>query len=314
MGHVADGCSVIRYGRLLGLRNKVGDLWRDHIPTAKELNSTSALHNQLIDTGLIDNPLSAATTTEPTTSIEARLIDIDFSDYTVRIPLFTSFFRRKVAPIECSFCAEDFYEINFGSVDAWVESCRGFRGDWMWEVLQFPFRLGVACNHEIDFCTGCLGRHVQARLEEHGRSRCDQIACPSGGCKRLLTYDEIRLYTSESTFAIYDQYLNVNALSQFPNFRWCLRPGCENGQLYDLEDGNVPWGGPLVRCEECAFNMCYTHSVPWHKGQTCKQYSSDQGDPSSQLSREWITGNTKKCPKCKVDIEKGNNCFHMTCE
>ena len=311
---VANTRPPYRYDRLLNSRRIVGELCRDRTPTTKELNITSTLHNQLIGLGLIVNPLAAATETQHPTTIDVRMIDIDYPEYSARIPLFTSFFRRTGTPRECSFCAEEYSEINFGAVDNWVDSCHGFIGDWMWKVLQFPSKLGLTCNHEIDFCTTCLGRHIQARLEEYGRSRCDQIACPSVGCNRLLTYDEIRLYTSESTFTIYDRYLNLNALSQFPNFKWCLRPSCGNGQLYDLQDGNVPWGGPLVRCEECDFEMCYTHSIPWHTGQTCEQYNSDQGDPSSQLSREWITGNTKKCPKCKVNIEKGNNCFHMTCE
>jgi len=37
------------------------------------------------------------------------------------------------------------------------------------------------------------------------------------------------------------------------------------------------------------------------------------GGSGEQLNKLWILKNTKKCPKCKVDIEKNNGCMHMTC-
>lgn len=110
----------------------------------------------------------------------------------------------------------------------------------------------------------------------------------------------------------YDRYLNLNALSQYPNFRWCLRPGCSSGQLYD-EDGPLD---PQVRCEECTFEMCFNHSMPWHEGQTCEQFDSmrQHGDPEFQQTQDWIAQNTKRCPNCRENIQKGEACFHMTCK
>lgn len=246
---------------------------------------------------------------------DLRMIEADDAGMSVRIPLFTALFRRQTTPKECVFCTEEFFEIDFGSLQNWLDATFGFEGDWMWEVMNFPLKLAQTCDHPVDFCTGCFDRHVKAKLEDDGRAGCDKIACPHPGCGRLLAYDEIRLYAEECTFVTYDQYLNLNALSQFPNFRWCLGPDCENGQLYDLEDErDLPRGGPLIQCEECQFAMCYTHSVPWHKGQTCKQYASEHTDPNSQLSRDWIDENTKNCPRCSVPINKGDQCFHMTCK
>jgi len=158
----------------------------------------------------------------------------------------------------------------------------------------------------IGFCVDCLRQHLDARLEQYGRRRCDQIACPWPGCDRRLEYDEIRLYARPETFAKYDTYLNINQLSNDPNFRWYLGPGCSGGQVYE---GAV---GPLVWCADCAFEMCFKHGVPWHVGRSCDEFEQD-GDPSYRQTQEWVLRNTKPCPACGLRIQKGEACFHMTC-
>jgi len=64
--------------------------------------------------------------------------------------------------------------------------------------------------------------------------------------------------------------------------------------------------------------MCFTHQRPWHRNMTCAQYDclQEHGDPNYQETQDFIRKNTKPCPNpsCKVNIEKGNACFHMTCK
>jgi len=62
--------------------------------------------------------------------------------------------------------------------------------------------------------------------------------------------------------------------------------------------------------------MCYRHSIPWHKGLTCEQLDStrEHGDPEFRQTQDWIAQNTKPCPGCKENIQKGEYCFHMTCK
>ncbi|KAM7185114.1 hypothetical protein V8F20_011928 [Naviculisporaceae sp. PSN 640] len=309
---------LARYDSTCTLRYRVGEMWCDPFPEFQDFHLAARLHDQLRDSGAmvslqdaLENQVTPSLLSKPG---NLRMIDIEHDGRSVRLPLLTRLFRRQSTPRECGYCTEEFFEINFGSPMRWVHATRGFQGDWIWQVMNFPLKLEETCGHPIDFCTACFDRHVKAKLEEDGRAGCDKIACPHPDCGRLLTYEEIRLYAQKTTFTTYDQYLNLNALSQCPNFRWCLKPDCNNGQLYDLEDDqDLPLGGPLIRCGACDFEMCYTHSVPWHKGQTCAQYTSEHIDPNSQLSRDWIDANTKNCPKCNVSINKGDQCFHMTC-
>ena len=43
------------------------------------------------------------------------------------------------------------------------------------------------------------------------------------------------------------------------------------------------------------------------------QWCELTGGKNDKLNQLWLIKNTKKCPKCKIDIEKNNGCMHMTC-
>ncbi|KAK3354056.1 hypothetical protein B0T25DRAFT_591326 [Lasiosphaeria hispida] len=248
-----------------------------------------------------------------------RTVSVDHNgNNSIDVPLFIRFLRRQETPKSCVVCTDDFFDIHTGSAEEWLELCRGFHGAWMWDVLLSPIKLELECRHTIDFCTTCLRRHLRAQLEQHGRGASGQLSCPSAGCGRKLSYQEIQLYGDPDTFTQYDKYLQLDALSRLPNFRWCLGPGCSNGQLYDDDDDDDDDDGPMdpqMHCNECWFEMCFVHSVPWHAGQSCAQYDSVRahGDPEFQQTRDWIRDNTKPCPGCSENIQKGEYCFHMTC-
>ncbi|KAM7213806.1 hypothetical protein V8F06_010802 [Rhypophila decipiens] len=319
LGDEEVGSHMSLFDHFVRLRSSLAELWAYPYSDETTIGVVFSLHGSLIKEGLMfsiwePEVLGSKLLFSDPNDLEMIEVEIDSTPFS--IPLFVSLFRKDAAEAtqECLYCADEFSESQSTSWRRWATSYPQFCGDWVWKRSDFPNKLGLACSHEIDFCTGCLDRHIKAKLDDDGRAGCEKIACPGADCRRPLDYEEIRLYAKDETFATYDQYLNLNALSQFPNFRWCLKAGCHNGQLYELRDGtDVPEGGPLIQCGECDFQMCYTHSVPWHKGQNCKQYTSDRMDPNSDLSRAWIDSNTKKCPSCKTCINKGNACFHMTC-
>ncbi|KAH7207828.1 uncharacterized protein BKA55DRAFT_530069, partial [Fusarium redolens] len=239
-----------------------------------------------------------------------QIYNVEHDGETLSIPVFTRFLRAEKEPTHCVICTESICDVSYGSIEQWTKVCAEFDGDWKWRVLLFPQKLGTKCNHAIDFCTPCLRRHIEVQLEQFGRSACDNITCPSAGCERLLTYEELKIYAQEETFLKYDEYLKLKALSQMPSFMWCLSEKCSSGQIHDLLLNSH------VVCADCEFEMCFTHQVKWHEGLSCEQYDSlkETGDPEFQQTQGWITNNTKPCPECNIKVQKGNGCFHMTCE
>ncbi|KAM0438525.1 hypothetical protein ACHAPT_001274 [Fusarium lateritium] len=305
------------YDRILIFRAALAKL--NPQPSDEALRIAARMHSQLAIFGRMYSLFDPAfNNTEPDEAGRippfnpgsVKMIRVDHEGGSIPVPLFIRFIRRQRRPKECAVCTDEFFDVDFASVEEWLDLCAGFHGEWMWKILLFPVKLGMGCNHEIDFCTGCLEQHLKTQLEQYGRNRCDQLACPSDGCARRLDYDEIRLYAEPETFELYDRYLHLNAISKLENFRWCLRQGCPNGQLYD--DGEEM--DPHIHCQECAFEMCYKHMIPWHEGLSCEQFESarDHGDPQYQQTQEWIANNTKPCPNCRENIQKGEACFHMT--
>ncbi|KAL2070311.1 hypothetical protein VTL71DRAFT_13337 [Oculimacula yallundae] len=224
------------------------------------------------------------------------------------VPLFLRFIRRQVRPKSCMVCSKSMFEIDYGDVDTWKAACNGFEGSWMWNVLVFPTSEIQQCDHDFEVCRACTAEHLRGALVSGGPSACDSLSCPQ--CSRVLSYQEVHRLADTQTVAKYEKFMLQTFLSKDPNFRWCLSPLCETGQLYQ-----TPPIDPKTSCEECNYEMCFKHEMPWHDGLTCDEYDSvrDHGDPSYGETQEWIRTNTKPCPGCQVGIQKGEACFHMTC-
>ncbi|KAH9213552.1 hypothetical protein DL95DRAFT_506048 [Leptodontidium sp. 2 PMI_412] len=224
------------------------------------------------------------------------------------VPLFLRFIRRQSRPKCCMVCSKTMFEIDYGTVETWKAACTGFDGSWMWNILVFPTSETQQCDHDFEVCRACTAEHLRGALVSGGPSACDSLSCPQ--CNRVLSYQEIHQLADTETVAKYEKFMLQTFLSKDPNFRWCLSPLCETGQLYQTPPRNAK-----TSCEECNYEMCFKHEMPWHEGLTCDEYDSvrDHGDPSYGETQEWIRTNTKPCPGCQVGIQKGEACFHMTC-
>jgi hypothetical protein len=182
----------------------------DPRPTDEALGVASRLHGQLVTVGRMHSlfdPAFASTHPDDTGRIppfnpgQIKMLSVDHEKGAIVIPFFIRFIKRQATIKECAVCADELYDVDYQSVEEWIDCCQGFHGDWMWKVLLFPEKLGFECGHPIDFCVSCLQRHLEAQLQQYGRARCGQLACLSEGCGRRLSYEEIRLYASAETFS-----------------------------------------------------------------------------------------------------------------
>ncbi|KAF1849249.1 uncharacterized protein K460DRAFT_87810 [Cucurbitaria berberidis CBS 394.84] len=95
-------------------------------------------------------------------------------------------------------------------------------------------------------------------------------------------------------------------------FRYCLRSGCESGQIYDSGvEGNIS------RSNACDFLTFTIHDEAFHAGETCEDHDkrkTSQRNVEDDASAEVNKSTTKKCPEttCGVNIEKNDGCDHMT--
>ncbi|KAG4273369.1 hypothetical protein FPRO04_09733 [Fusarium proliferatum] len=290
----------------------------DPQPTLEARQVAKRLHQQLTSNGIMEPLFDLKISELPTlengvphdvNSRLVQLLELDSADEVLRVPIFTQLLRREQCPVECSICTEPIYDLIGEACKKWDTICSEYDGDWKWKVLPFPRKLGQRCFHTVDFCMECLENYIEAQLDQHGRAGCHLLTCPSSDCGRRLEYDEVKIYARQETFSKYDEYLKLEALSNLPSFRWCLGENCSYGQIHDLIESNH------VSCEECGYEMCFQHQVKWHVDLTCEEFDSmkENGDPRFRETRDWVNSNTKQCPSCGVNAQKGPGCFHMTC-
>ncbi|KAF4633144.1 hypothetical protein G7Y89_g4978 [Cudoniella acicularis] len=199
------------------------------------------------------------------------------------IPLFMKFFRREKKPRECMACSKAMFEIDYGSVDEWLNICEGFRGSWMWNILVFPTSAIQSCDHEFEICRACTSEHIRNTLVSGGPSACANLTCPQ--CSRKLAHHEVHELADAETVAKYEKFLLQTFLSNEENFRWCLNPVCESGQLCNPPppkgkikthtkkcpnencEANIQKGEYCfhMTCSQCRYEFCWECLAPWRE-------------------------------------------------
>ncbi|KAH7026381.1 uncharacterized protein B0I36DRAFT_330545 [Microdochium trichocladiopsis] len=83
---------------------------------------------------------------------------------------------------------------------------------------------------------------------------------------------------------------------------------CNVGQVY-------PANCSRAKCHSCQRSMCVSHDIPWHKGETCREYDqrTKLQHRGNKASRKKVKETTRPCPKCKRHIHKYSGCDHITC-
>ena len=210
------------------------------------------------------------------------------------------------------------------------------------QIGKFPQgKITACCGHEPQVCSEDVQIWITSELESKGW---ENIRCPE--CREPLERSDVRKLASKKTFARsacspysktvqsfgilghtipgsllikfrYETLVTRAILSANPNFRWCLNPECDSGQIHENSKD-----GPIFKCAECKTKICVFHERAWHKGETCKQFdyrvAAEKQRVEEAASIAVIEKITKKCPgkpgqPCGWNIEKVAGCDHMTC-
>lgn len=158
------------------------------------------------------------------------------------------------------------------------------------------------------FCITCLHQYLTFNIKEGNVP----VTCPDADCSASgkILVSEIKEIAGEDALFMFERYkLNLD-VDLDPTRVWCPSPGCETICTFQpLSNPNV---GVSVHCQSCRLKFCSICKLRWHAKSSCeeaKKALSDEIEMSTSEDEGWI----KRCPNCRIPIEKDEGCAQMMC-
>lgn len=199
----------------------------------------------------------------------------------------------------------------------------------------FSEKTGAACialpKCEHVFCTECISEYFKVQIES---GSVKALNCPETTCDSQALPSQVKSLVDPDLFAKYDKYLLQASLDEMSDIVYCPRPTC---QLPVVLEQDTTMGV----CQACRFAFCSLCKLTFHGISPCvfkpdevrklmEQY--ENGTETEKLflekqygksrlrrmindltSQEWLTDNSKTCPRCNAHIEKFEGCNKMHC-
>lgn len=189
----------------------------------------------------------------------------------------------------------------------------------------------MRCRHR--FCVDCYRHYLAQKIKEEGEAA--RIQCPGEGCHRIVDSKSLDLLVTDDVKARWAFFSEVMAklrggylrallhryrilltrtyVDDKENLKWCPAPNCEYAIDCPVRQRDLKRIVPTVECS-CKHYFCFGCSLNDHQPTPCalvKMWLKKCEDDSETAN--WISANTKECPKCHSTIEKNGGCNHMTC-
>ncbi|KAI3853892.1 hypothetical protein MKW98_005515 [Papaver atlanticum] len=162
----------------------------------------------------------------------------------------------------------------------------------------------AACGHH--FCSACWTGYVSTAINDG--PGCLMLRCPDPSCGAAVGQDLINLLVSEEDKQKYSRYILRSYVEDNKKTKWCPAPGCDFA--VDFVAGSSSFD---VSCN-CSFSFCWNCTEEAHRPVDCVTVAKWILKNCAEFkSMNWISANSKPCPKCKRPIEKNRGCMHITC-
>ncbi|XP_067935622.1 E3 ubiquitin-protein ligase RNF217-like [Watersipora subatra] len=154
-------------------------------------------------------------------------------------------------------------------------------------------------------CDFCMMQYMKQKIEDG----LVHMICPASDCSQPVSRDEIicRLIDDVVLEKYHRFVVNANA---DPNKKTC--PSC--CIITTLEVETFTKMGHQVVCDQCGFCWCFECHAPKHDGVKCKENIKGL-KALVKWSKSQSNGqrNARRCPKCKLLIQRSGGCDHMQC-
>lgn len=179
---------------------------------------------------------------------------------------------------------------------------------------------GMSCGHV--FCKDCYHHHIQIKIDE---GEALHLKCMQHDCKMKLLPDICEKLSFIDLYEKYSKEILRNYMHYQTNVRACLDSYCCKFLVRDDMITYLCHISTIQRCKNtvnehsvecpCTKRICFQCSNEDHYPISCETLGKwNELDKSDGRTMDWLLSNTKRCPKCKMSIEKNQGCRHMKCK
>ncbi|MBW03078.1 E3 ubiquitin-protein ligase-like protein, partial [Eschrichtius robustus] len=159
----------------------------------------------------------------------------------------------------------------------------------------------------------CLKQYVELLIKEGLETA---ISCPDAACPKQghLQENEIECMVAAEIMQRYKKLQFEREVLLDPCRTWCPASTCQ--AVCQLQEMGLQTP-QLVQCKACDTEFCSACKASWHPGQGCPEtmpITFLPGETSSAFPLEEDDVPIKRCPKCKVYIERDEGCAQMMCK
>ncbi|KAK4999121.1 hypothetical protein LTR66_001797 [Elasticomyces elasticus] len=190
-----------------------------------------------------------------------------------------------------------------------IKKVNGFMCDICCEDRPGLETFAMKCNHR--FCVSCYRRYLVQKIQDEGEAA--RIKCPGDSCDKIVDSKTLDLLVTADLRDRYHELLMRTYVDDKENLKWCPAPNCIYAVDCPVKARDLGKIVPTVKCE-CGYQFCFGCALSDHQPAACslvKKWMKKCEDDSETAN--WISANTKECPKCVSTIEKNGGCNHMTC-
>ena len=131
------------------------------------------------------------------------------------------------------------------------------------------------------------------------------MTCPAKNCKIIVDETLVTALMDKTNKTKYAKFLARSFVDDNPHIKWCPAPDCGRA-VYCPDTGSTS-----VRCS-CGFRFCFKCNSEAHAPCTCEMLAAWKKKAADESeTANWLTANTKDCPKCKRAIEKNGGCVSI---
>ena len=173
-----------------------------------------------------------------------------------------------------------------------------------YDEISSPVQL--ACGHS--YCTACI-RHFLTTASD---SKIFPLCCmgDENNCRAPIPIPTLQRFLPSQQFKHLLETVFISYIEHLPQeFKYCTTPDCR--QVYRCVESQTSL---VLHCPSCLSAICTSCHEEVHEGMSCAERKLHDPAEQERLTDQLaMQSGFKRCPECKVWIDKNEGCNHMSC-